>query len=192
MSPILETERLILRVPQQSDFDAGWAEFHGDAECMRYLNGAMPRSIAWRTLAQVVGMWPLRGFGTFSVIEKATGRWVGRSGPWEPEGWPAREVGWMLHRSAWGKGYATEAAGAGLKFAFEELSWPSVAHMIHPDNVGSQAVAARLGSRMLEMVNLPAPMDAAGPTQMWGQSADEWRAAQSSSSAPARSAASKS
>jgi RimJ/RimL family protein N-acetyltransferase len=183
-TPVLETERLILRVPTQADFDAGWARFHGDPECMRYLGGAMPPSIAWRTLAQVVGMWPLRGFGTFSLIEKATGRWIGRSGPWEPEGWPAREVGWMLCRSAWGQGYATEAAEAGLRFVFEELGWPSVAHMIHPENVGSQAVAQRIGSRFLERVTLPPPMDVAGPTQMWGQMAEEWRANRPTPQAP--------
>ena len=50
MTPVLETERLILRIPEQADFDAGWAEFHGDPECMRYLGGAMPRSIASRKL----------------------------------------------------------------------------------------------------------------------------------------------
>lgn len=184
MTPVLETERLILRVPTQADFDAGWAQFHGDPECMRYLGGAMPRSLAWRTLAQVVGMWPLRGFGAFSLIEKATGRWVGRSGPWEPEGWPAKEVGWMLCRSAWGQGYATEAAEAGLRFVFEDLGWPSVAHMIHPENVGSQAVAQRIGSRLLEMVTLPPPMDVAGPTQMWGQTAEDWRANRPAPQAP--------
>lgn len=175
MTPVIETERLILRAPAQEDFDAGWAEFHGDAECMRYLGGAMPRSVAWRALAQVVGMWSLRGFGQFSAIERATGRWVGRVGPWRPEGWPAPEVGWMLHRSAWGQGYATEAAGASLRFVFETLGWTSVAHMIHPENFGSQAVARRIGSRFLEMVTLPPPMDVAGPTQMWGQTAEDWR-----------------
>ena len=35
MTPVLETERLILRAPTQADFDAGWVEFHGDPECMR-------------------------------------------------------------------------------------------------------------------------------------------------------------
>ena len=122
--------------------------------CDRELSSLAPRSLdaitghgpaAWRALAQVVGMWPLRGFGSFSVLEKATGRWVGRAGPWQPEDWPALEVGWMLHRSAWGHGYATEAAEACLRFAFETLGWTSVAHMIHPENLGSQAVAGRIG-----------------------------------------------
>jgi RimJ/RimL family protein N-acetyltransferase len=175
VTPTLETDRLVLRVPTQADFDAGWAEFHGDALCMRYLGGATPRSVAWRMLAQVVGMWSLRGFGQFSAIEKATGRWVGRVGPWEPEGWPEREVGWMLHRSAWGQGYATEAARACLEFVFRDLGWPRVAHMIHPDNDGSKAVANRLGSGLIQEVSLPPPMHVAGPTEMWGQSAEAWR-----------------
>lgn len=177
MLPTLETERLILRVPVQSDFEAGWAEFHADPECMRYLGGAMPGSVAWRALAQVVGMWSLRGFGHFCAVEKATGRWIGRVGPWEPEGWPEREVGWMLRRSAWGMGYATEAARACLDFVFRELGWPRVAHMIHPQNAGSQAVAARLGSQLIGAVSLPPPMDAAGPAEMWGQTAEAWLSA---------------
>ena len=90
-------------------------------------------------------------------------------------GWPEREVGWMLHRSAWGAGYATEAARACLDFAFGELGWARVAHMIHPLNAGSKAVAARLGSTLIENVFLLAPMDAVGATEMWGQTADAWR-----------------
>ncbi|WP_368670106.1 GNAT family N-acetyltransferase [Phenylobacterium aquaticum] len=173
--PTLETDRLILRVPVQADFDAGWAELHGDAQSMRWLGGAMLRSIAWRSLAQVVGSWGLRGFGPFSVIEKASGRWVGRVGPWEPEGWPAPEVGWMLHRSAEGQGYATEAAQACLTFVFQDQGWTRVTHMIHPENLGSQAVARRLGGRLLEEVRLPAPFDD-HPTGMWGQTAADWAA----------------
>lgn len=176
MPPTLETDRLILRVPVQGDFDAGWAEFHGDPEAMRYLGGPMPRSVAWRMLAQCVGMWSLRGYGPFSAIEKATGRWLGRVGPWEPEGWPEREVGWLFHRSAWGHGFATEAARACLDYVFGDLAWPRVGHMIHPDNAPSKRVAERVGSAFIAEVRLPPPMDVAGPTQMWGQSAAAWRA----------------
>lgn len=190
MAVVLETERLVLRMPTQADFDAGWAEFHMDPDCMRYLGGAMARSVAWRALAQVVGMWSLLGFGQFSAIDKATGRWLGRVGPWRPEGWPAPEVGWLFHRDAWGKGYATEAGRACLDHVFGALRWDFVGHMIHPDNLPSQAVAQRLGSRLVEMVNLPPPMDVAGQTQMWGQTAEHWRAAQSPSSDALRSSAS--
>ncbi|MGH6992893.1 MAG: GNAT family N-acetyltransferase [Caulobacteraceae bacterium] len=172
MTPSLETERLLLRVPIQDDFDDGWAEFHGDPESMRWLGGPATGAMAWRSLAQVVGMWSLRGFGTFSVIEKASGRWIGRVGPWQPEGWPEREVGWMLLRSHWGQGYATEAGRACLDLVFGDLAWPRVAHLIHPENENSQAVAARLGSRLIGEARLP---DSDQPVQMWGQDAEDWR-----------------
>lgn len=38
------------------------------------------------------GAWTIRGFSMFSVIEKDSGQWIGRLGPWQPEGWPGTEV----------------------------------------------------------------------------------------------------
>ena len=66
--------------------------------------------------------WALQGFSMFSVIEKASGDWIGRLGPWAPEGWPGTEVGWGIVRSAWGKGYATEGAAATIDWAFDTMS----------------------------------------------------------------------
>src|SRR5437879_590371 len=105
LAPILETDRLILRAPAAEDFEA-WAAFAADEETMRHLSGVQPRSVAWRGICQVTGAWAIRGFSMFSVIEKATGRWVGRLGPWQPEGWPGTEVGWGRARGCGGQGYA--------------------------------------------------------------------------------------
>ena len=85
--PILYTERLMLRVPQACDLD-GFAAFETDPETTRFLGGVKTRSEAWRILANMAGSWVINGYGMFSVIERATGRWVGRLGPWCPEGWP--------------------------------------------------------------------------------------------------------
>jgi RimJ/RimL family protein N-acetyltransferase len=178
--PLLETRRLILRLPIQADFD-GWAEFQGDEEAMRHLGGALPRSTAWRAFAAAAGMWPLLGFGPFSVIEKATGLWVGRVGPWAPDGWPAKEVGWMLRRSAWGQGYAAEAARSAIDWAFAALAWSEVAHFIHPSNLSSQRLAARLGSHRLGPARLPPPLQGA-PAERWGQSRETWMAARAGGS----------
>lgn len=92
----------------------------------------------------------------------------------------------MLHRSAWKTGYATEAARACLDFAFSELGWLRVAHMIHPENGGSKAVADRLGSTFIDHVLLPAPMDVAGSTEMWGQTAETWGSRTSTLAPPPR------
>src|SRR5690606_17152865 len=87
VGPTLETARLILRPPREEDLD-GWAELMGDEETARYIGGPMTRSAAWRTMATMAGSWQLKGFGMFSVVEKETGRWIGRVGPWQPEQWP--------------------------------------------------------------------------------------------------------
>jgi RimJ/RimL family protein N-acetyltransferase len=172
-SPVLETDRLILRLPEAEDFDA-WAAFAADDVAARFVGGVQPRAVAWRAICTMRGAWTIRGFGMFSVIEKATGRWVGRLGPWQPEGWPAREVGWGLSREAWGKGYATEGAAAALDYAFDVLGWTEVIHCIDADNVGSRRVAERLGSTLQGEATLPPPF--CEPCQIWGQTREQWRA----------------
>jgi RimJ/RimL family protein N-acetyltransferase len=173
MEPTLETERLLLRPPLAEDLD-GWAEMMGDEEAARFVGGLQSRAGSWRGMATMAGSWALHGFGMFSVIEKASGRWVGRLGPWCPEGWPGTEVGWGLVRSAWGKGYATEGAAASIDWAVEALGWTEVIHCIDPANLGSIRVAERLGSRRLRHGKLPPPFET--EVEIWGQSAEEWRA----------------
>lgn len=171
--PVLETERLILRCPQESDLD-GFAEMMADEEAMRFLGGVKARPEAWRTIAILAGSVVLRGYTLFSVIDRASGEWLGRIGPWYPEAWPGTEVGWGLKRSAWGKGYATEAAAAAMDFAFDRLAWDEAIHTIDPHNTASQAVAQRLGSRFLRPGRLPDPI--ALDLDIWGQSRAEWKA----------------
>ena len=72
-------------------------------------------------MALAMGHWAIRGYGFFSVEHRETGAWVGRIGPWYPEGWPGPEVGWTLSPDHRGRGYATEAARASVEFAFTEL-----------------------------------------------------------------------
>jgi RimJ/RimL family protein N-acetyltransferase len=168
----LETERLILRPTSPEDFE-GWAAFMGDAEASHHIGGPQPRAVAWRGFLSMAGAWQIQGFAMFSVIEKSSGHWVGRLGPWMPEGWPGTEVGWGIVREAWGKGYATEGAVAAIDWAFEHLGWSEVIHTIAPDNLASQGVARKLGSRNLRQGRLPAPFEHL-PIDIWGQSREEW------------------
>ncbi len=178
IGPTLETSRLILRPPIQEDFE-DYAALGREEETMRYIGGLMLPHTAWRFMASVAGSWALLGHGMFSVIEKQTGRWIGRLGPWYPGGesggWPGPEVGWGLIASAQGKGYAAEGARASIDYVFDELGWEHVIHCIHKDNAPSIRLAERLGSyRQREDVRLPPPMDVA--VDIYGQTREEWRA----------------
>ena len=174
MQTRIETERLILRPTAAEDFD-GWAELMGDAEASQYIGGPIPRAAAWRGMATMAGSWSLKGFGMFSVIERQSGRWVGRVGPWQPEGWPGTEVGWGLVRSAWGHGYAYEAAVATIDWTFDTLGWSEVIHCIDPANMPSQRLAERLGASDRGPGKLPPPFDHF-PVEVWGQTREQWRA----------------
>jgi RimJ/RimL family protein N-acetyltransferase len=123
---------------------------------------------------QMVGAWEVTGVAMFSVIERESGRWMGRVGPWQPFAWPGTEVGWGLHPDAWGRGYATEAAAASMDYAFDVLQWTTVIHLVNPDNVRSRRVAERLGSTLRGQTRMPPPYDAEF-AEIWGQDRDEWR-----------------
>jgi RimJ/RimL family protein N-acetyltransferase len=171
--PVLETARLVMRPPRLDDLD-GWAAFQADEESTRWLGGPTSRSESWRGLMQVAGSWSLLGFGMFSVLERDTGRWVGRVGPLHPDGWPGDEVGWGVIRQAWGRGYATEAAAAAVEWAFDHLGWTEGIHCIDEGNTASERVAERLGSRPLRPGRLPPPHEV--DLVIWGQTREEWRA----------------
>jgi RimJ/RimL family protein N-acetyltransferase len=173
LGPTIETARLILRPPEERDLD-GFAEMMADEDAARFVGGVQGRAGAWRGMAAMAGSWALRGYGMFSVIEKSSGRWIGRLGPWQPEGWPGAEIGWGLTPSAWGKGYATEGAEAAIDWAVDHLGWDDVIHCIAAENTPSARVAERLGSSHRGNGWLPAPFDSA-PVDIWGQSAAHWR-----------------
>ncbi len=172
--PVLQTERLTLRPLALEDFPR-WAEMMADPEAARFLGGPQPPAVAWRGFMTMAGAWSLTGVAMFSLMERATGLWLGRIGPWTPLGWPGTEVGWGLHPDAHGRGYGVEAATATIDYAFDVLGWTDVIHCIDPDNRPSQRLAERLGSRNLGPTRLPPPFEDP-PIDRWGQSREEWRA----------------
>ncbi|AGC48066.1 acetyltransferase [Myxococcus stipitatus DSM 14675] len=172
--PTLHTARLTLRPMALEDFE-GFVSLMSDEESARFIGGVQPRSVVWRGFTGMAGAWAVQGFSMFSVLERSTGRWVGRVGPWRPEGWPGPEVGWSLLRETWGRGYAVEAATAAIDWAFDHLGWTEVIHSITPANVASQQVARRLGSTLRGPGALPAPFEAT-PIELWGQTREAWRA----------------
>ena len=172
--PVLETERLTLRPLAMEDFPR-WVQMMADPEAAKFLGGPQPAATAWRGFMSIAGAWSLTGVSMFSLIERDTGLWLGRIGPWQPHDWPGTEVGWGLHPDAQGKGYGVEAATATLDYAFDVLGWTDVIHCIDPDNTPSQRLAERLGSYNQGPTQMPPPYHDI-PCDKWGQSRAEWRA----------------
>jgi RimJ/RimL family protein N-acetyltransferase len=118
--------------------------------------------VGWRNAAVMAGHWALHGAGMFVVEEKASGRFVGRVGPWFPPGWPGFEVGWGIASDFRGKGYAVEAARAAIDWVFATFELDRIIHCIDHENTASQAVARRLGA------------EKQGETDLFGHAADVW------------------
>ncbi len=143
--PTLETDRLLMRTFEEEDLDQ-YAAIMADPEVVRYLgHDPLSREDAWRSMAVFLGHERLRGWTNNAVIEKSTGRLLGRCGLWQPEGWPGLEVGWTFGRFAWGQGFATEAGTAWRDWAFEVLGANELLSVVHRDNQRSARVAQRIG-----------------------------------------------
>ena len=146
--PVIANARLVLRAFRGEDLEA-FAAMSADAAVMRYIgNGeTVDRNTAWRTMAGFNGHWMLRGFGMWALERKFDGEFIGRAGLHDPPYWPNLEAGSALASTAWGQGYAREAAAAVLAFAHRELPPQRLVSYIRPGNERSVRVALTLGAR---------------------------------------------
>lgn len=154
--PTLETERLIMVGHQVADFDECFAMW-SDPEVTRYIGGR-PFTVeeVWTRLLRYVGHWSLLGFGYWVVRERASGQLVGEVGfadfkrEIQPSIMGTPETGWVLARSAHGKGYATEAVRAALAWGDQHFSAGRTVCLIAPDNVASIRVADKCGYKLVQ------------------------------------------
>jgi RimJ/RimL family protein N-acetyltransferase len=146
---ILRTPRLVLRPWREADRDA-FAALNADPEVARDLGGPLSRGESDAKFDRYVATFARHGFARWA-IDDTDGRFVGYAGmmPSSPDHTlrPHVEIGWRLVRSAWGKGYATEAAHAALRDFFARTRFAEVLSYTSPDNLRSQAVMTRLGLR---------------------------------------------
>lgn len=143
--PTLTTARLVLREPQEADFAALLA-FSDSPRAAMIGGGGAPRQQVWRGFLANIGHWALRGYGFYSVDNRA-GDFIGRVGVICHDGWPEPELAWHLFDGAEGKGYAYEAAQAARVDYHRRLSSAPLISMISPANARSIALATRLGAR---------------------------------------------
>ena len=146
----LQTERLRLRAWREDDL-GDLERLNADARFTRFLNpGGAVYPPGWTSdkLARMRAEWDDKGWGSWAVEERRTGRFVGRVGVQFHRLWPEDpELGWGVDPALWGRGYATEAARAALRHAFEELAFGRVVSILHPENTASVRVAEKLGER---------------------------------------------
>jgi RimJ/RimL family protein N-acetyltransferase len=154
----LETERLLLRPPEERDVDA-YLEIYGDADVMRFLGGATAsRDDVVAIVERMRRHWERHGLGLFSVVRKEDERLLGRVGflLWDPVRWVNAmraeldgdlelEIGWTLGSEHWSRGYATEAAVACRDLALRELGRTRIVSLIDRDNAASIRGAERIG-----------------------------------------------
>jgi RimJ/RimL family protein N-acetyltransferase len=146
------TERLVLRRWRVGDA-APFARINADPEVMRFIGAGrvLGRGLSDDLIARFEREWDERGFGLWAVSRRddpgeALLGFCGLSVPaFLPAVLPAVEVGWRLARSAWGRGYATEAARAALGFGFDEHAVSEIIAIVDPANDRSRRVAEKLG-----------------------------------------------
>ena len=147
--PVIETERLKLRRWSGADVAPNTAML-SDPGTARFITAdgkpVTDELVGWRNAAIMAGHWVLHGIGMFVVEEKASGKFVGRVGPWFPPSWPGFEVGWGIASDFRGRGYAVEAARAAIDWSFATFELDRIIHCIDHENTASQAVARRLGA----------------------------------------------
>ena len=148
MEVALATERLLLRRLSLDDADRLLGIF-SDPIAMRYYESTRDRAQTEGWIRWSLAMYAERGHGMWAAIEKQQNRFVGQVGLVAQEigGETELEVGYLLLRSCWGNGYATEAARACCDYGFRELGAERLISLIDPRNEPSQRVAERLGMR---------------------------------------------
>ncbi|HUQ34543.1 MAG TPA: GNAT family N-acetyltransferase [Pyrinomonadaceae bacterium] len=145
LPPEVETERLRLRAFTPEDLNDLHLIF-GDPQVMKYISGGTPRSREETEIGmgRTIEGWQRRGFGFWAVTSKDDDKLIGYCGLILLENTTEIEVAYGFKRSQWGKGFATEAARACLRFGFEELKLERIVAVVNHGNVASQRVLEKL------------------------------------------------
>ncbi|HEX5679219.1 MAG TPA: GNAT family N-acetyltransferase [Desulfobacterales bacterium] len=143
----LETLRLRMRPVQPRDLDS-LSALNGDPTKMKYISPPLSRHQVQEALDWMIGEWHRIGYGWFAIFEKSSRAFVGQVGlqcfEYDPRS-AETELAFVIKKSAWGRGYAREAAGEVLRFGFERHSFEKIVSVIAPENPAPQAILRKLG-----------------------------------------------
>lgn len=142
MIPVLHTDRLTLRGPDLSDFEA-FAEFRA-SDRASFVGGPNTRAEAWMMFCATAGQWSVRGYGRWIVADRQTDAPLGVVGLHHPDDWPQLELAWSMFAVGEGQGFALEAARAARAYGYKKLGVTELVSFVDPINARSAALAKRL------------------------------------------------
>jgi ribosomal-protein-alanine N-acetyltransferase len=148
MGKILETERLVLRTWTYADAGRLF-EICSDAETMLHIGDGRPYETIERAREFLNWAVPYQlkaGFSIWAVAEKCSGYVIGSCG-FAFRGAGEVELGYLFAREYWGKGFATEAARACLKYGFEKIGFEKVIAVTDAGHERSQRILEKIGFR---------------------------------------------
>ncbi len=145
----LETARLHLRPLTLDDLMAHHHLVGSDPK-VTWHGKALTLEESQADLEHRIHHWDEHGFGMWAVVEKETGNLIGHAGLQMLEHTGEVEVGYYLGRPAWGKGIATEAGAACIRYGFETLRLRQIVAVVRPKNSASQKVLSKLGFQYVQ------------------------------------------
>lgn len=171
---IIETPRLVLRAAADSDIPLMHERIFGDAEVMRHVfQGRIMTAERAEGFMREHFTFGQTRTGIAILTEKADGNVIGFAGLFPCNALDADdfEIGFVMAKQAWGRGYASEIGEAQLAMGFEEIGRERLLGLVHPDNTGSVHALTKLGLRYHSDVTSPTRP----PRSVYVISAGEWR-----------------
>jgi RimJ/RimL family protein N-acetyltransferase len=168
-SIVVQTARQTLRLLTPEDAEPMFA-LNSDPDVLRYTPDLPPRSVEDERAFLVAyhDVYRTDGFARWAAIETATGAWLGWCGLRRQADGEV-DVGYRYLKSAWGRGFATEAARASVAYGFRTLGLARLIARAQPANVASLRVLAKIGLRFERR-----EVDHGQDVELWGTSRDEW------------------
>ena len=140
-----QTARMSLRPTSQADRETA-GRLYFDPEVMRHISaGALDEEEVGRRLTAAQDRWRRVGFDMWTMLERESGDFIGRGGLIFSEELDEVEVGYMLVREKWGRGFATELTVFALRFGFEALGLERIVAVVDAPHTRSQRVLEKAG-----------------------------------------------
>jgi ribosomal-protein-alanine N-acetyltransferase len=153
--PVLETEHLFLKGFEEGNLDH-LAEITSDPEVVKYFPGVKPwpKEKTERELRKILNHWIQWGFGMWALVSKEDCKLIGWCGFEFLKELLETEIGFLIDKAYWNKGYATEAVSLSLEYAFNKFGLKKVIALSFPENTASRRVIEKSGMNYQKTIYL--------------------------------------